>query len=187
MRGLRIIRPLVRKSVDDSNALATSNPVTLRVDPRGATLTGISPVHGPRGAAVQVTLAGSDFVTPLSVNPPAGISVTNVVSGSSGVTATFSIDAAAAIGKHSVSVTTPVGDSNPIEFIVTPSDYSDLVVSQSQSKPFAMERDGTYLLVVRNIGLGPTTGAIVVDDILPSGMSFVSAQIAVNVHTSPSS
>jgi len=83
------------------------------------TLTQMSPASGSQGTAVDVTLTGNYFSSGLSVLTDGAITVSNVaVTNSSTARATLSIDAAAGLGPHSVSVVTPGGTSSPLSFTV---------------------------------------------------------------------
>jgi large repetitive protein len=83
-------------------------------NPPVATLTTIAPNTGTRGNSVSVTLTGTNFTTngtSVSVSG-AGVSVsgTSVVSATQ-ITTTFTIAATAGLGGHTVTVTTPVGNT----------------------------------------------------------------------------
>ncbi len=74
-------------------------------------LTAVTPSSGKLGTAVPVTLDGSGFVVGTVVAAGAGITVSNVAYVSpTRLTATFTIDAAAALGTRNVSVTLPTGE-----------------------------------------------------------------------------
>src|SRR5438128_2110628 len=49
----------------------------------------------------------------------------------------------------------------------------DLALAKRHTAPFAVGTNGTYTLVVTNVGSGPTSGGITVTDPLPAGLSFV--------------
>jgi large repetitive protein len=51
----------------------------------------------------------------------------------------------------------------------------DLVVDKTHSAPFVINNDGEFILQVRNIGGGPTTERIVVEDRVPAGLSILAA------------
>src|SRR5439155_18382662 len=51
----------------------------------------------------------------------------------------------------------------------------DLALDKRHIGSFAVGEIGTYRLVVRNVGTGPTTGAVTVRDTLPAGLSFASS------------
>ncbi len=71
---------------------------------------------------MAVTLTGTNFVvgaTTVTVIP-AGVTVSNVVVGSTtSLTANFVLDAAAAVGPHTVTVTTAAGTGGPQTFTVS--------------------------------------------------------------------
>ncbi len=87
----------------------------------GPTLTSISPSTGSQGSSVPVTLTGTGFAAPLTVNASgSGITVSNVsVVSSTQATATFNIAANAGVGQQNVSVTTAAGTSGNVSFNVT--------------------------------------------------------------------
>ena len=84
------------------------------------TLTSVSPASGPQGSNVNVTLTGTNFVTPVTVNfGGAGVTVANVVVASAtSITAQFQISPTAALGGQNVSVTTGGGTSGTQTFTV---------------------------------------------------------------------
>src|SRR5262249_13180264 len=98
----------------------SGTPVTrprIRVDlalnqlvPPVVTVTAVTPTSGKGGFAVPVTIAGTGFVSGVTVNAGAGITGSNVaVVSSTQLTATFTIDANAALGARNVRVTLPTG------------------------------------------------------------------------------
>ena len=83
------------------------------------TLTGITPISAGQGLTVNVTLNGTNLVSPMTIAAGAGIAVSNVsVVSSSIVTASFTISLAATLGGRNVTVTTPDGTSNAVTFSV---------------------------------------------------------------------
>ncbi len=85
------------------------------------TLTSIVPIQGNQGDTEAVTLTGTNFVpggTNVAVSG-AGVTVSGVsVSGTTSLTATFTIASGAAIGDRDVTVTTLAGTSGPVTFTV---------------------------------------------------------------------
>jgi hypothetical protein len=82
-------------------------------------LTGISPQFGSRGSSVSVTIKGNNLTGATGVNPGANITVTNfVLVDSQTVTATLNIGAAAGLGFHNITVQTPTGATNAVQFRV---------------------------------------------------------------------
>jgi hypothetical protein len=99
----------------------TSNAVTFTVEARPSpTLTSINPASGKQGTAVNVTLAGANFAVGATVGVSGtGVTVSNVkVVTPDQITATFTIQGAAAPGPLNVTVTTTSGTSNAVTFTV---------------------------------------------------------------------
>jgi len=51
----------------------------------------------------------------------------------------------------------------------------DLALDKRHTAPFLVGQDGTYTVVVTNLGTAATTGSIAVTDTLPAGLTFASA------------
>src|SRR5205823_6340949 len=85
------------------------------------TLSTISPDSGITGNTVNVTLTGTNFkatATGIQVDGT-GVTVSSVaVSGTTAVTATFTIASNASLGAHNVRITTGGGESNALTFTV---------------------------------------------------------------------
>jgi 6-phosphogluconolactonase (cycloisomerase 2 family) len=99
----------------------TSSGATFTVNPPAAATASITPSSGPRGSAVSVSITGSNFVSGATSVAVAGtgVVVSNVVVTSSTLlTATFTIDTAAALGAHDVSVITAGGSTGGLSFTV---------------------------------------------------------------------
>jgi len=84
------------------------------------TLTSISPVSGPQGTVVPVTLTGTNLTLASAVNVSGtGIAVSAVTAvNATTVTATFTIAPNATLSARNVTVTTPAGTSNAVTFTV---------------------------------------------------------------------
>ena len=80
-------------------------------------------------------------------------------------TATVATIGDAVAGNNSSSVLTPVN----------PAPAPDLSITKTAGGAFVVGSTGTYSLAVSNVGTGATTGSITVTDVLPTGLSFVSA------------
>lgn len=98
---------------------AQSFTVTAPVSVKPA-LSSLAPSGARRGALATVTLRGSNFTTPATVNVPGGgVTASNVVvANSTTATATFRISRIAARGTRNVTVTTVTGTSNALPFSV---------------------------------------------------------------------
>ena len=101
----------------------TSAAQAITINPPPPTLTAINPTAGITGTMVNVTLTGTSFVsgsTTVSVSGT-GVTVGNVGAASAtstAISASFTIDANAALGPRNVTVTTVGGTSNVITFTV---------------------------------------------------------------------
>lgn len=83
------------------------------------TLTSVNPGSGATGTSVPVTLTGTGFTSPATINAGTGITVSNVqVVSATQITAAFAIASNAPLGGHSVSVTTSAGTSGTATFSV---------------------------------------------------------------------
>lgn len=81
----------------------------------------MSPAIAKPGDSFTVTLAGTRFTAPLTINAGAGITVTGVsVSSSTQATATFTIATNASLATRDVTVTTAEGTSNPLSLAIPP-------------------------------------------------------------------
>lgn len=115
------VLPLGTAEVAVMTAGGTSAHVPFTVLQPPPTLATVSPNFGGQGATVAVTLTGANFLTgATSVGiDGTGVAAGNVVvSGSSSLTANFSIDSGATLGTHAVTVTTVGGTSGSVPFTV---------------------------------------------------------------------
>ncbi|HUI55926.1 MAG TPA: protease pro-enzyme activation domain-containing protein [Bryobacteraceae bacterium] len=134
------------------------------------TLSSISPSSGAPGANVPVTLIGTNFVSPLTINisgtgvTPSGVTINS----STQATATFQIASGATLGGRSVTVKTNNGTSGTVTFTVaqpTPTLTSISPSSASLNSSTSVTLTGTNLATPATInisGSGVTaTGATV--------------------------
>ncbi len=114
--------PTGSRSITVTTASGTSNSVAFTVNLGAPTVSSINPSSGLQGTGVPITITGTNFVVGATTLTISGTAVTgsavNVTSGSS-LTATLIIDAAAAVGTRSVSVSTASGTAS-ISFTVNP-------------------------------------------------------------------
>lgn len=138
------------------------------------TLAAVSLNFGAQGGTSKVTLSGTSLITPLTIDAGSGITVSNiVVLSETEATATFTIAPNAAAGARNVTVTTSFGTSGTAMFnVVAP--FPDLSIASSQTGNLEIGFDGTYGLVISNVGLAATANPITVTDNLPAGLIFVS-------------
>jgi RHS repeat-associated protein len=105
-------------------------------------ITSLTPVSAAQGSNISLRIDGTDLsnASAVTFNPSTGISVTNISSASSSVTATVAIAATTPTGVTAVSVATPGGISNQLTFSVTdgttvpsaPTELSAVAVSSTE-------------------------------------------------------
>ena len=86
-------------------------------------ITVIDPDNGARNSSINLTVHGTNLSNTSAINfsPSSGISISNLQSTSTQVTALLTIASGATVGSRQVSVTTPAGTSNTLTFSVTDS------------------------------------------------------------------
>jgi hypothetical protein len=152
----------------------TSNPVSFTVNPIFAVLTAISPNHLGQGSTIDVTLTGTGFNSPMTVNAGDGITASNVVVTSSTLAkATLAISADAAAGVRDLTVTTTANTSNPQSLTVL-APFPDLLISDTRAPRFGVGFNENFGIVVSNAGSVPTSGPTTVTYDF-STVTFVSA------------
>jgi hypothetical protein len=105
-----------------TTSAGTSAAAVFTVNPSAPTITSISPAVGVQGAAVPVTLTGTNFISGATVavsNPGIGVSSVVVVSATQ-IAATLTIAPNAALGAANVTVATSGGTSNAFTLTVNP-------------------------------------------------------------------
>jgi hypothetical protein len=160
-------------SLTVATTAGTSGTVSFTVIQAGPTLTSISPSTGSQGSSVPVTLTGTNFAAPLTINASGtGITPSNVaVVSSTRATANLTIAASATIGQHNVSVTTTAGTSANVAFGVTP--MTSMIPTLTSITPPSGSRGaavnvtltGTNFIAgtgVRLAGMGAAQGNVVV-------------------------
>lgn len=138
-------------------------------------LVSISPLLAGQGATVNVRLVGTSFESPLAIDAGTDLTVTNVTLVSdSQVIATFTTTSSTLVGTRSVTVTTSGGTSNAMDFAIVPP-FPDVEITSTHSGNVGVGFKATYVVGITNQGGLVTSGPLTVTDILPSGMTFVSA------------
>jgi subtilase family serine protease len=107
-------------SVSVSTANGTSGSVTFTVAQPTPTLTSISPSSASLSTNTPVTLTGTNFVSPATLNiAPSGVTASAVtVVSSTQITANFSVASSATTGAHNVSVSMSNGTTGAVSFTV---------------------------------------------------------------------
>ncbi len=161
------------RDVTVTTSAGTSNAITFTVNPPPG-LTLLTPPVGVPGTSVVMTLLGTGFASDLFIDAGSEITVSNVaVKSSTSAVATFTISPTALLGAHDVTVTTTNGTSTPAALnVVLP--FPDLSIASAHATNFGVGFTETYNILVRNVGLVPTTGVMTITDVLPSGLAFAS-------------
>ena len=137
------------------------------------TLASLSTSIGVPGTSVDVTLSGTSFASPLTIDAGSGATVTNVtVVNDTLVTATINIAANATLGARNVNLTTSLGTSGNMVFTVV-APYPDLAITSSHQGNFGVGFNADYVVSVSNKGLAATTSPMTITDALPPGVTYV--------------
>jgi len=153
---------LTTRNVTVTTPGGTSGPVSFTV--AAATLSSIAPNSGVRGTAVNVTLTGTGLTGATSVNvggaPGNGITVSNFAAvNDTTVTATFTITAGAPIATRNVTVTTPGGTTNAVQFsVVGPALTSVAPNAASRGQAVPITLTGTHLTGTTSVNVGGGAG-----------------------------
>jgi hypothetical protein len=122
----------------------------------GPTLASISPTSGQQGQNVNILLSGTNL-SGSSINAGAGITVSNVSAGTSGVTALFAIQSGAATGTRNITVTAGGQTSNAVTFTVTSSVTPATGIMLSNIKIINTPSGVADLTITSNIDLTGTS------------------------------
>jgi subtilisin family serine protease len=138
---------------------------TISLEPAGIGLTSITPRFGGPGSTFPVTLSGSAFAAPMTINAGPDISVTNVsVVSATSATATFTIAAGATPGVRDVTATTPLGTTAALPFTIYEIQSINLGETRSGTLSIidraSLSRSGSYGDLYRFVLSTPTTVAI---------------------------
>lgn len=117
-------------SIEVTSAFGDLGAYTLSINT--PTLSSISVPVGKPGTAFNVTLEGTRFTSPLTINAGSGITVSGVsVASATRATATFTIASNASLASRDVSVSTSEGVSNALTFAIPPAIATQQRVSGS--------------------------------------------------------
>ena|GEM_PF-6135213 len=140
------------------------------------TLTSLSPNSANAGdTGVMLTVQGTGFVNGSIVRWNGADRATTFVSATQ-LTASITEADVANLSTASVTVFSPSpggGTSNALTFTIN--GVVDLELTKSHAGSFSIGANGVYTLTVKNVGSAASTSTTTVTDILPAGLSFVSA------------
>ncbi|HZD31548.1 MAG TPA: IPT/TIG domain-containing protein [Candidatus Angelobacter sp.] len=152
------------------------------------TLTSVTPNSGTQGTAVNVTLAGTNFIAGATVGATgSGITVSNVtVASGTQITATLTLAANATLGPSSISVTTSGGVSNTVPFTVNaavPTLTSVTPNSGMQGTAVNVTLTGSGFITGATVG---TTGSgITVNNVVVASATQITATLNVAANATP--
>jgi hypothetical protein len=137
-------------SVTTSNGTSNALPFEIRVP---VVIDSISPTSGEKGKTVDLVIQGSNLngATAVTFDPSFSITVSNIQSSSTQVTASVAISEFASSGVRQVSVTTPRGVSNKLPFTVMDP------LRLTSITPFRATPGTTVALTLRGTRLSGTT------------------------------
>jgi uncharacterized repeat protein (TIGR01451 family) len=159
------------RDVSVTTSAGTSNAIPFTVNPPPS-LTSLTPPVGVPGTSVVMILIGTGFDSGLIVDAGSEITVSKITAFSStSAVATFTVYPSALLGAHDVTVTTTNGTSPPSSFNVVPP-FPDLAIASAPARPFGVGFTESFSILVRNVGLVPTTGVMTITDVLPSGFTY---------------
>ncbi|RPI17536.1 MAG: hypothetical protein EHM61_29230 [Acidobacteria bacterium] len=165
------------RQVSVTTPAGTSNSVafTIAVGGQAPAISSISPTQGSQGSSFTLTMTGSDLAgaSEVSFSPSSGITVSNIQSSASQVTASVSISSSATTGSRQVSVTTPGGTSNALAFTVTQSQSQTPPPTISWISPTEGSRGTSFTLTINGSDL---TGASAVSFSPSSGITVSNVQ-----------
>jgi hypothetical protein len=98
----------------------TTGAIAFTIYPPAPSLVSVTPGSAVAGSSLQVTLAGTNFANPTTVNAGPGIAVTNVsLISSTQISGTFTVSQSATPGTNNLAVSTAGGTSNSLPFTIT--------------------------------------------------------------------
>jgi uncharacterized protein (TIGR03437 family) len=151
-----------------ANAGPTAGPVTVTDPiPAGLTATAAAGTGWTCSIGPAVTCTRSDVLTPGNTYSPITLAV-NVAA-----TAPFTISNTATVAGGG---DTNLTNNTATDTTTIPAQPADLSIAKSHGGGFVVGQTGTYSIVVSNApDAGPTVGAVTVSDVIPSGLTAVTA------------
>ncbi len=147
----------------------------LDVLPAGLTFVSATASQGTYStAAVGVIPAGTWRVNTLNNGASATLTINATVTGSTSIVNTAQISHSDQFDPDSTPNNSVAGEDDQASVTITPS--PDLRIVKTATSSFVVGVNGTYSLAVDNLlGSAATSGTITVTDVLPAGLTFVSA------------
>ncbi len=156
-------------TVSNVGTASTSGPITVSdVLPTGLTFSSATGSGWSCSAVGQaVTCSTPGPLAPANALPAITLTVDVGPAAAPSVTNTATV---ATSGDSNAS-----NDANSDPTTVNPAPTPDLTIAKTHTGSFTVGTNGTYSLSVSNIGAGSTSGTITVTDVLPTGLTYVSA------------
>jgi len=150
------------------------------------TISSITPTQMIQGQTGQITIAGTNLsgASQVTVTPSQAITVSNLQSSSTSVSATLQVNAAATTGVRKVAVVTPAGTSNTLDFSVqsqaqpTPTLTSISPGSLTQGQTATVNLFGYNLAQTSQIVVTPSTGVAIAGLVASSGSVYATFQVS---------
>ncbi len=136
--------------------------------PQGPTIQSLSPDQGSPGSSFTLTINGSNLTgtSAVTFSPSSGITVSNIQSTATQITASVNISSGASTGARQVSVTTPGGTSNALTFTISQGQATPTISSLSPDQAsagssFTLTISGTNLTGANAVTFSPATSITV--------------------------
>jgi uncharacterized repeat protein (TIGR01451 family) len=153
-------------------------------------LRSLNPFSGEQGASVAIQLSGVQFASDITVAAGNEIAVSNVVFNQPGsASATFAIAPGAALGDHSVSVSTTAGISNSVNFTVV----RQRPVITSISPPSGVVGTSVDITILGSGFIDPvvemiaSTASATMDNVVVVSTTTITARVTIPINSALSS
>jgi hypothetical protein len=156
------------------------------VPPAQPQVSSMNPTSGPQGSSTALIIQGTNLsgATGISFSPATGITITNIQSTATQVTAQVAIAANAPTGSRSVTVSTPGGTSNALIFTINAAAVPQITSlspsSGNQGESVSLAINGTNLGGATAVNFTSSSGITV------SGIQATAAQVTCSVAISSS-
>jgi hypothetical protein len=146
-------------TITGTSEVGPTNPISFEVVSALPVVQSISPSVLLRGTSQTVTLGGTNFLSPLTINAGADISISNVVITSPATaTAVLTVAPAAQLGNRGITISTPDGTSAATSLsVITPAPtlISINPAGGEQNSSILVSLSGTNLVLGLTIDAGP--------------------------------
>jgi uncharacterized repeat protein (TIGR01451 family)/fimbrial isopeptide formation D2 family protein len=142
--------------------------------PTGLTFVSYTATQGTYSTAASGAIPAYTWrVGALAAGASATMVMTATVTGTTAITNTAQVSYSDQFDPDSTPNNSVAGEDDQASVTITPS--PDLQVTKTANGSFAVGSNGTYTLKVNNAGSASTSGTYTVTDVLPTGLTYVSA------------